>query len=424
MGKIERQELGTNLKNELEGYKSHLADNENYGASLTDFSSIQQAMDYVGANNKGKLKVPAGVHNVNVKHLFNYDNVIIEGQGEGITEIHFTGTGTAWESSNKATGERFRCGFKKIKISSADNTLDTPVIDMLGCRNFENERLWVSGGGANCDLIRIKGILGTSDATYNTFRDCYLGLGKNGIISEEVANNNIFENVRIQVPGVGYWFKGGAYSPNSNQIIGGACEYPGAVGTGVKVEDGCDAIELLGTRFEGMADGIIIGSLAVNCSVIAPYFSSNTRNFTYKGTTYADAQLFKGNLIKGGTKIGFDKALLTSYLDSVDVPAGGDDYFFDATGVYHKFRSFRTQGGIGFDYADAGAYKNGIKMIANNTFAQIYAWNGNLIQWGANSPEGVITAQQGSLFIRTNGGANTTLYVKESGTGNTGWVAK
>jgi len=43
---------------------------------------------------------------------------------------------------------------------------------------------------------------------------------------------------------------------------------------------------------------------------------------------------------------------------------------------------------------------------------------------GAGSPEGVITAPQGSLYTRTDGGANTTLYVKESGTGNTGWVAK
>jgi hypothetical protein len=42
----------------------------------------------------------------------------------------------------------------------------------------------------------------------------------------------------------------------------------------------------------------------------------------------------------------------------------------------------------------------------------------------ANSPEGVVTAEVGSLYTRTNGGAGTTLYVKESGSGSTGWVAK
>jgi hypothetical protein len=50
----------------------------------------------------------------------------------------------------------------------------------------------------------------------------------------------------------------------------------------------------------------------------------------------------------------------------------------------------------------------------------------NTVIWltGNNTPEGAVTASVGSLFLRTNGGAGTTLYVKESGTGNTGWVAK
>jgi hypothetical protein len=43
---------------------------------------------------------------------------------------------------------------------------------------------------------------------------------------------------------------------------------------------------------------------------------------------------------------------------------------------------------------------------------------------GAGSPETVVSADVGALYLRTDGGASTTLYVKESGTGNTGWVAK
>ncbi len=43
---------------------------------------------------------------------------------------------------------------------------------------------------------------------------------------------------------------------------------------------------------------------------------------------------------------------------------------------------------------------------------------------GSGSPEGALTAVVGSLYTRTDGGAGTTLYVKESGSGNTGWVAK
>ena len=43
---------------------------------------------------------------------------------------------------------------------------------------------------------------------------------------------------------------------------------------------------------------------------------------------------------------------------------------------------------------------------------------------GTGSPESSVTASVGSTYHRTDGGAGTSFYVKESGTGNTGWVAK
>ncbi len=43
---------------------------------------------------------------------------------------------------------------------------------------------------------------------------------------------------------------------------------------------------------------------------------------------------------------------------------------------------------------------------------------------GAGSPEGSATARVGSIYLRTDGGAGSTFYVKETGLGNTGWIAK
>jgi len=40
------------------------------------------------------------------------------------------------------------------------------------------------------------------------------------------------------------------------------------------------------------------------------------------------------------------------------------------------------------------------------------------------TPESAQKANVGSLALRQDGGANTTLYVKESGTTDTGWIAK
>lgn len=43
------------------------------------------------------------------------------------------------------------------------------------------------------------------------------------------------------------------------------------------------------------------------------------------------------------------------------------------------------------------------------------------IHTGSGTPEAAIKAPVGHLYLRDDGGANTTIYVKESGTGNTGW---
>ena len=44
--------------------------------------------------------------------------------------------------------------------------------------------------------------------------------------------------------------------------------------------------------------------------------------------------------------------------------------------------------------------------------------------FGVGSPEGVVVAPVGSRYYQTNGSTGTTLYVKESGVGVTGWAAK
>lgn len=93
--------------------------------------------------------------------------------------------------------------------------------------------------------------------------------------------------------------------------------------------------------------------------------------------------------------------------------------------------------------ADANAYFSKASGYSNNTFISFFVNNvgvgsitttgtstryntfaGVFFGSGAGSPEGAVTAPVGSVYTRTDGGAGTTLYVKESGTGNTGWAAK
>lgn len=62
----------------------------------------------------------------------------------------------------------------------------------------------------------------------------------------------------------------------------------------------------------------------------------------------------------------------------------------------------------------------------------VFAWMGRVKKHqddrffeGDGSPEGVVAARVGALYTRLDGGAGTTLYVKEAGgVSSTGWAAK
>lgn len=47
-----------------------------------------------------------------------------------------------------------------------------------------------------------------------------------------------------------------------------------------------------------------------------------------------------------------------------------------------------------------------------------------VVVFGTGSPEGRETAPKGAVYIRSDGGPGTTLYVKETAGGKTGWAAK
>ena len=71
---------------------------------------------------------------------------------------------------------------------------------------------------------------------------------------------------------------------------------------------------------------------------------------------------------------------------------------------------------------------SGTQTLTNKTLTdpKVTAASGTTptISAGAGTPEGSVTANPGSLYMRNDGGAGTSLYIKESGTGNTGWVGK
>ncbi len=94
------------------------------------------------------------------------------------------------------------------------------------------------------------------------------------------------------------------------------------------------------------------------------------------------------------------------------------------------YRLYETDSGANDEYLELSAASgtNSIKPVATGTGVaskvDYYVTTTVFITSGTGSPEGAVTAPVGSLYLRTDGGSSTTLYIKESGTGNTGWMAK
>lgn len=64
-------------------------------------------------------------------------------------------------------------------------------------------------------------------------------------------------------------------------------------------------------------------------------------------------------------------------------------------------------------------------IMASKVYADtVILSTGLLITSGVGSPVGILSAPVGSLYLRKDGGTLTTLYIKETGSGNMGWVAK
>ena len=106
--------------------------------------------------------------------------------------------------------------------------------------------------------------------------------------------------------------------------------------------------------------------------------------------------------------IGSDGTFVTQFYN---VPTGGNHYF--AINNINKLTVVGDNANIPDGSLVIGTSGKGVQLPGGITWTS-----------GSGSPEGVVTAPVGSLYSRTDGGLLTSLYVKESGTGNTGWMAK
>jgi hypothetical protein len=96
---------------------------------------------------------------------------------------------------------------------------------------------------------------------------------------------------------------------------------------------------------------------------------------------------------------------------------------FAATADTVSDTTFRDDSSSTTSLAINGRHVTGIDL-SGGSIATPIKLQGAAILTGAGSPAGVVSCSTRCLFLRTDGGPNTTLYVNETGGGTSGWVAK
>ncbi|TMV48301.1 hypothetical protein FE783_17410 [Paenibacillus mesophilus] len=108
-------------------------------------------------------------------------------------------------------------------------------------------------------------------------------------------------------------------------------------------------------------------------------------------------------------------------ITAVDTATGQTHWFLKNGREY--FGADTNAPSLGADGQSLAVYK-GARMGPLKVDSLMLGTDNKGIFHGSGSPEGVVTAPVGSLFLRADGSPGSTLYVKESGVGNTGWAAK
>jgi hypothetical protein len=152
-----------------------------------------------------------------------------------------------------------------------------------------------------------------------------------------------------------------------------------------------------------------------NCYSFEPYNSHvflNTLTLTrlvISGGVYKDNQ--RSGTIFGTVLVG---NVTTATIENITTSGANLGYIIygNVTTLMHFGNSFHTLTSI-----VGGSTPAPVQIIGGSLgAAKIYS--------GTGTPEGVVTGKIGDMFLRSDGGAATTFYIKESGTGNTGWIAK
>jgi len=386
-------------------------------------AALSAALAQMGQTGGAPMNLPAGIARFATSQDIPTSGVI-RGAGKERTVLRYTGAAQAFK---QATPTARIYEWRLSDFSLYNIGTGTVGIDMESVSTSDLARLWVDGFTTNVRLHSPT----SGYCVYNRFSDVTTNSGANTkgfVLSGTSTNAHAFIGCRANFSsqvGTRGW---DITDSNGNQIIachpegGDVAVYLTATGAGLA---GGNIVSLC--RFEAFNTGVQIASANVEhtrvvenhyTTVTTPVTDSGTRSVvddpvsarmtrTFPSTVPSDAN---GTMryvrdADGGASLPF--MVLRDSASSSGTPITLQVETERAVGSF-----FRGRRG-GSTYYDVDAAGN-VRVLSTGILRAV----------GTGTPEGALAAPVGSTYQRTDGGAGTSFYVKESGTGNTGWVAK
>lgn len=278
----------------------------------------------------------------------------------------------------------------------------------------------------NCTACQLTGSFVTNCLISNNFFQNNDNTGNGNCVKlDSVGTGNSIEGNRIHFANYGVFELGVNSSTISDNIF---TQNPLAIGTRTAIRLGSSNIVVKKNIIQGAAtDGISLGSNVDNCIISQNVISQcgrdgiNSESATSNNNQIIDNDIDRsiryGIRVDGASNFIKDNSIRNGSGVYGSYIAGSNSVLLDNYLEGNAANYIRFQGVTGCTVrAVSSSHVN--NLAAGNFFSVVSPL------FGAGSPESVLTAPIGSIYGRLDGGTSTTLYIKESGTGNTGWVAK
>lgn len=414
------------------GSRSAVVNAADYGVAAAATAAVNttalQAAIAAAVTKIAPLALPGGT--IKFNDLTLPTRIAIAGAGRDRTILSYQGTGTAIGTATP--------GVRAYDWHISDLTLTTTTgaigmdLDSISVSSFERMKIV---GFSNCGVYIHSTVNG--GAVYNRFRNvtahgCGTGFKLRGLSSNanvwsecrallcticwdlQDSNDNVIQNSQAEQSTTGFFL---------DSYLSGAAGWN----------------RIRNCRMENLTNGWIINSANVSDTVIDGmwYDSSTTTPITDNGTrtrratdllqaipTNSVVRLdagwqFLANSVTLGSATGAVVAATNAPMHLRGSVANGASAVANWVG---NGTTLSTAGGrvVGFCRDTPVTHANPVSYVGIDGSYEFAT--GPKVMAGSGAPEGAVTAPAGSVYLRSDGTAGTTLYTK-TGSGNTGWTA-